>query len=171
MNKIKYLLSLVLLLYYYAAKSQSFQQEIQLVENMYSLQKRKLVEQSLQLQSSDITTFWIVYDKYEKQRSALGLDRLAIIRDYAISYSQLNEKSADDIAQRCFKNDLAVQKLHQRYYTILKKKVSAIKAAQFMQMETYLQNIVRLQTQSQIPFIGEMVPMVEASPLMPIDNH
>jgi len=171
MNNMKYILGLVLVLYGWPTQSQSFQQEIQLVENMYSLQKRKVIEHVMQLQSSDITTFWMLYDKYEKERSALGLERLAIIRDYAISYSQLNETSADKIAKRCFENDLAVQKLHQRYYTIVKRKVSAIEAAQFMQVETYLQNIVRLQTQSQIPFIGEMVPMVEASPLMPIDNQ
>jgi len=47
-------------------------------------------------------------------------------------------------------------KLYQKYYGKMKKVISPLKAAQFIQLEVYLENAVRTQIQSQIPFIGDL---------------
>jgi hypothetical protein len=46
--------------------------------------------------------------------------------------------------------------LQKKYYKKLKKTVGATKAAQFLQMETYFQTMIRAEVQDAIPLIWEI---------------
>lgn len=83
--------------------------------------------------------FWAIYDEYENKRSALNKMRLFLIYDYMAAYPVLSDKKALEITDRYFENDKAVARLHRQYYKRVKKALSPLKAAQFVQLEGYLE--------------------------------
>jgi hypothetical protein len=138
------------------ANAQSLEDEIQIIHGLYGMEKQKAVEQAMNLSTAEAGVFWPLYDRYESERKKLGADRLTIIADYAANYVGLTGQKADDLAQRIFKNDIAFDKLHRKYFKTVKKQIGSLKAAQFMQIESYLQNNVRVAIANQLPFIGEI---------------
>jgi hypothetical protein len=54
------------------------------------------------------------------------------------------------------KNNAAIDKLQLKYYNLIKKEISAIRAAQFMQLELYMQTMIRAELQNSLPMIGEL---------------
>lgn len=130
--------------------------EISLIQSMYGIEKRKIVTDYMQLPEASATGFWEVYDKYEAERKELGRKRLLLINEYAENYINLTDEKADQIAKDMLANNVQYEKLHQKYYTRFKKVTSPLKAAQFLQLETFLQNEIRSAVQEEIPFIGDL---------------
>jgi hypothetical protein len=140
--------------------AQSIKNEVQIIEASYGIQKKQVIEQSMNLSGKEASDFWSIYEDYEDRRRKLGEERLLLIHDYVISYSSLTDAKASEITSRCFKNDEALARLHKKYYKKIKKELSPLKAAQFVQVEGYLQNVVRIQIQNGLPFIGQPVPVI-----------
>lgn len=150
---------LVLALFFTAfrfAAAQTLKDEIQIIQGLYGMEKQKAVEEAMNLSASEASVFWPLYEKYETERKKLGAERLTIIADYASNYVGLTDQKAGELAERIFRNDLAFDKLHRKHFNVFKKSVGALKAAQFMQIESYLQNSIRVAIANQLPFIGEI---------------
>jgi hypothetical protein len=130
--------------------------DIALIQSMYGMEKRKMVTDYMQLPELSAAAFWDVYDKYEVERKELGRKRLLLINEYAENYMNLTNEKADQLAKDVLTNNVQYEKLHQKYYPKFKKATSALKAAQFLQLETFLQNEIRSAVQEEIPFIGDL---------------
>ena len=68
----------------------------------------------------------------------------------------MNSQSSTALMTRVFANDKAFTNLQQTYFPKFSAAVGGKNAAQFYQLEIYLQMIVRLRVQDEIPFIGEL---------------
>lgn len=99
--------------------------------------------------------FWAVYDEYETVRLANGRERIKIINDYLESFANLGEAEADALALRSLKNDIELAQLHDTYYKKFKKATSALQAAKFIQIDTYIHNTIRNAMQQELSFVGE----------------
>jgi len=135
---------------------QATKDEVAVMQTMYGVEKRKLVSDYMAIPESQATAFWGLYDKYEIDRKELGKERIDLIGQYADNYRSLTEQTADKIASGILENQINFDKLHQSYYSKVKKATSAITAAKFMQLEIYLQSQIRNEIQETIPFIGEI---------------
>ena len=140
--------------------AQSVKNEVQIIEGAYGIEKKQIIEQAMNLSGKEALDFWPIYEYYEDKRRMLGEERLLLIHDYVIAYPTLTDAQASELTSRCFKNDEALARLHKQYYKKVKKALSPLKAAQFVQAEGFLQNVVRVQIESRLPFIGEAVPIV-----------
>ncbi|MBN3518633.1 hypothetical protein JYB62_01360 [Algoriphagus lutimaris] len=129
--------------------------EITLIQEAFGNDKKMIVEAYMDLPESIASAFWIVYQEYEFERKKISRDRIKIIDDYLNSYNSLGEYEADDLAKRSIKNDIELSKLHSKYYKKFKKATSAINAAKFLQIDTYIHNTIRNALQQELPFIGE----------------
>jgi hypothetical protein len=160
MKKITFIIAFCLL-----ASSVTFAQqskdELAVVQNMYGIEKRKLVSDYMQIPEAQSVSFWSIYDKYESDRKALGAKRFELIGQYADNYKNLTDEKADEIAKGILKNNIEYDKLHEAYYAKVKKATSAITAAKFIQLETYLQSEIRNEISENIPFIGEIEMLQE----------
>jgi hypothetical protein len=150
----KRFLLLLLILPFGAAVAQT-NDDVQILQSIYGKEKRDVVTLMMNLSEADGAKFWPIYDVYEAERKKLGAERAAIITEYAKNYSSLTDAKADELMARIFKNDLSVDKLHKSYYAKVKKALSPMKAAQFFQIEVYLQNQIRAAISDSLPFIGE----------------
>jgi hypothetical protein len=70
----------------------------------------------------------------------LRLKRINLIKEYVDNFSNLTPDLADKTAKSALSNNISLSKLNLDYYKKVKKALGSVRAAKFMQLETYLQN-------------------------------
>ena len=130
--------------------------EIQQVQKEWGKDKKELVRTGMDLTAADSIKFWPVYNRYEKERQKLGRERILILQDYADHYLDITNAKADELINRIFKNDAALSKLQQTYYKSVKTALNAKQAAKFLQIESYINSVLKSLIQEEIPIIGEL---------------
>ena len=135
------------------------QDEIAVVQKEWGQSKRQLVSMAMELSAADSAKFWPLYTNYEKERQKLGRDRIVVLTDYSDHFDNLTNAKVDELMTKIFKNELALTNLQQRYYISVKNKIGAMKAAKFMQVESYINTSIRSAIQEELPFIGELDSM------------
>ena len=156
MKTIKHTLLIAALLFTSVAFSQSNKEDVDLLQAMYGKDKKELIKQYMQLTEPKASAFWKLYDEYEVERKKLGREKIRLIEDYANNYKSLTDAKADEISKGVIQNNLSTEKLYMKYYDKFSQAVGGVSAAKFMQMEVYLQTVVRNAIQEEIPFIHEL---------------
>jgi len=134
----------------------SFKEDVDVLQSVYGKSKSDLVKQYMNLSDAQSAAFIKVYDDYETKRKALGQTKFQLINDYAANYETLTNAKADELAKGTLKNHIGYEKLYCKTYSKAKKAIGAINAAKFIQLEVYLQTIIRAEILESIPFIGEL---------------
>jgi hypothetical protein len=134
----------------------SFKEDVEVLQSVYGKSKSDLVKQYMNLSDTQSAAFTKVYDNYETERKALGQAKFQLINDYAVNYETLTDAKADELAKGTLKNHIAYEKLYSKTYGQAKKAIGAINAAKFIQLEVYLQTVIRAEILESIPFIGEL---------------
>jgi hypothetical protein len=137
-------------------KAQPTVDEINLIQSAYGMEKRAIVEQFMKLTEAEAPAFWKVYEEYEAARKEYGKKRVSIIVDYATNYDKLTDDKATAIIKSSLSNQASFTKLLQSTYGKMSKATSPKRAAQFLQLENYLETIIRLKIADEIPMIGEL---------------
>lgn len=134
----------------------SFKEDVEVLQSVYGKSKADLVKQYMNLSDTQAAAFTKIYDNYEVSRKELGQTKFQLINDYAANYATLTDAKADELAKATLKNHIAYEKLYEKTYNQSKKAIGAINAAKFIQLEVYLQTIIRSEILEAIPFIGEL---------------
>ncbi len=130
--------------------------EVNLMQSAYGMEKRAIVEQYMKLTDAESAGFWKVYDEYEAQRKEYGKQRVSNIVEYANNYANLTDEKAGELIKRAVANQKTFTKLQESTFRKMSKVISRKRAAQFIQLENYLENVIRIQITNNIPFIGEL---------------
>lgn len=140
----------------YAQDAGDVAEELKALQASFGKEKAELVKQYMAIPAEKDADFWNVYDQYETARKALGKSKAQLINDYASGYATLDDKKAADLFKR--KADLSDEfiKLQRKFYPQFTKAVGGVQAAKFFQLEDYLNNVINLGIQNNIPFIGEI---------------
>ena len=139
------------------ASSDTKQKSMQAYEDMLRkdlrVQKQSIVDQAMGLEAAQKSQFWAIYDKYQKELTALGDQRMANIRKYAENWPNTPDTVADQLANKAL--DIASQRLalQKKYYGQIKTAMGARVAARFLQVETALEHLIDLQVISEIPLM------------------
>lgn len=137
-------------------KAQPTVDEINLIQSAYGMEKRAIVEQYMKLTEAEASAFWKVYDEYEVKRKDYGKTRVSNIVDYANNYANLTDAKAGELIKKSLDNQIAFTKLQEATFKKLSKVMAPKRAAQFIQLENYLETVIRLNIADDIPFIGEL---------------
>ena len=119
------------------------------------MEKRNLIENSMNLEASQKSAFMTVYEEYEKERRELGLQRVEIIRDYISNMETTDDMKLDEIAKRALTAESDYTKLEAKYYEKMKKVSNSAVAFRWMQIERYLNTSVRMAISEELPFLPE----------------
>ncbi|WP_111319344.1 hypothetical protein [Algoriphagus chordae] len=156
MKNVFFLSAFLLITSYQLSFAQSsVDEEITLIQSAFGMDKKQIIEGYMDLPDEVAPAFWTIYQAYEESRKELGRERLNIINDFLSEYESIGDDEADDLANRTLKNDLALSKLHSSYYKKFKKATSAVDAAKFLQIDTYIHNTIRNAIQQELPFIDQ----------------
>lgn len=136
--------------------SQSYKEEVDLVQSLYGMEKKEIVADFIKLEGEQKTAFWKLYDAYEMERKELGKRRISLLENYATNYGKLTDEKVDELVTEMNALSIKNDKLIGTYYKKMKKPAGVKAAAQFTQIEYYLLSTIRAEILEEIPFIGEL---------------
>jgi hypothetical protein len=154
MKKISFYVACMLIAF--VSTAQSHADEIGLIQHAYGMDKKELIAAHMKLTEAEASKFWPIYDAYEVDRKEYGKKRLNLIEDYANNYTTLSNEKATELLNTTLSNQTAFLKLQKNTFKKMAKQITAIRAAQFVQVEMYLENVIRLSLNDEIPLIGEI---------------
>jgi hypothetical protein len=153
----KIITTLCLLGLAFSGYAQSSTDEINLIQQLYGMEKREILNGFIQFdEDDDKTAFWEVYDEYEALRKEQGQARFKLLEQYVNDYLTMSEAELDGMLAESIKMRAAHEKLVAKYTKKLKKIAGVKQAAQFYQIENYLHGAINTSLAEQIPFIGEL---------------
>ncbi|WP_347049311.1 hypothetical protein [Flavobacterium olei] len=134
----------------------SMSDDLALIQQIYGKSKQEVIKEYIPLTEPKATAFQKIYDAYEVERKALGATKLKILDEYAANYDVLSDAKASELTEANLKNIIDFDKLLSKTHSKLKKEIGGTSAAKFVQLEQYLQVIIRAEMQDAIPFIDEL---------------
>ena len=135
--------------------AQPAKEEIELFQSILGMEKKAAVAEVITLKGEAATGFWTLYDSYESERKQHGQKRIDLLVKYAEEYETLNDETTEQLIKEMVTLGNQYNKLIQKYYKSIKKASGIKTAAQFYQLEVYIQSAIRLSIMEMIPFIGE----------------
>jgi len=130
--------------------------EMQMFQTMFGMPKKEIVAEFVKIEPSKNDLFWKLYEEYENNRKQLGQKRFVVLNNYVKNYSKLSAAETNEIMEDIILLTTSQDKMIARYYNKMKKAISIATAAQFYQIEWYLQSQVRTNILESIPMISEL---------------
>lgn len=130
--------------------AQTNQDEIQLMQSLYGMEKRDIVDEFIELSSTQENEFWMLYDEYEAKRKELGQEKLKLLTSYVDDYGEVKPQDADNFMKQVIPLRIKSDKLVDAYYKKIKSKTDPIVAMQFYQIENYLSDAIRMELLEEI---------------------
>ena len=152
----KTLLALIFVLIAVSGYAQPNTDEINYIQSTWGMEKRDIVKKHMDLSDEESKAFWEVYEKYEVSRKALGEERIKTIVDYAINVAELTDEKAEELVLKMLSNQTKLLELENTTYYQMKEVISPLKATQFIQLENYLDTVLRMKIMEQLPLVGEI---------------
>jgi hypothetical protein len=95
--------------------------------------------------------FWPIYREYDLEMSKLGDERMALIEEYARSYSQMTDAIAQKLGSRAIDLEARRQAVKAKYFDRVGKALSPRTALRFLQVEHQLLLLIDLQISASLP--------------------
>lgn len=138
----KILIVPVLLIFFCNSFSQVSPEEVEYIQSIFGMEKRAAVKEMLSLNANS-DAFWKLYDEYEVERKDLGKDRINLLEKYADNYDSMSNEDIDELIKQSMDLSTKTDKLINKYYKKIKNETGSVPAAQFYQIEHYLQSEIR----------------------------
>ena len=129
---------------------QGSQDELQLMQSLYGMEKRDIVSEFIELNDSQEQEFWLLYDEYEVKRKDIGKERFKLLTSYVDDYGQVKPQDADNFMKQAIPLRIKSDKLVDNYYKRIKSRTDPIVAMQFYQIENYLADVIRMELLEEI---------------------
>lgn len=129
---------------------QTSQDEVQLMQSLYGMEKRDIVSEFIELNDSQEKEFWRLYDEYEVKRKELGKERFRLLSSYVDDYGEVKAQDADNFMRQAIPLRIKFDKLVDNYYKKINSGTDPIVAMQFYQIENYLSDVIRMELLEEI---------------------
>ena len=129
---------------------QATQDELQLMQSLYGMEKRDIVSEFIELNDSQEQEFWLLYDEYEEKRKDIGKERFRLLTSYVDDYGEVKPQDADNFMKQAIPLRIKSDKLVDNYYNKIKSRTDPIVAMQFYQIENYLADVIRMELLEEI---------------------
>ena len=148
-------LFVVLALLLVAKTANAQEQYAELLMSDIKTQKVAVLTEAMALEEAQSEPFWQIYRDYDYELSAIVDQRIALIKDYAASFSTMTDEKAADLAKVSFQVEGDRAKLRQKYYKKFAKEISPLVGARWLMLERTINNLMDLQIAAEIPLIQE----------------
>lgn len=135
------------------ANAQTFKDELDVVQTIWGKDKKALSNEFLALTPEESAKFGPIYDAYLEGRKKVGLVRAEALEAYAKANAQLDDATASKMVTTLMKNNTNLAKLQTKTFKKMSKSLSPVKAAQWWQLESYLDAEIRSAILGELPFI------------------
>jgi hypothetical protein len=138
-----------------AASGEDVHRYIDSMRSELSSGKVRLITDVMQLNATESGKFWPIYQEYEQELFDLGDQRIEGMRAFvkAQQNGALDDKTAGNLADLYFAYEEGRLALLKKYYGLIAKELSPVRAAQFTQIEHRVGTATDLIIASQLPLI------------------
>ena len=112
-----------------------------------------ILTQLMELTDAEDKAFWPIYREYDLEMATLGDERVAMLEEYARSYSQLSAETATRLAGQALDLEAKRQAAKAKFYERLKTALSPRTALRALQVEHQLLLIIDLQISAALPIV------------------
>lgn len=130
--------------------AQSNEDELQLMQSLYGMEKRDIVDEFVELSDVQSEEFWRLYDEYETKRKELGKRRFELVNKYVNEYGKVSPANADTFMKEAIQLRNKSNSLRDSYYKKIKSRTDPVVAMQFYQIERYLSDLIRIEILEEI---------------------
>ncbi|QOG01208.1 hypothetical protein [Flavobacterium sp. MDT1-60] len=138
------------------AYCQNGEADIDVVQALLGRNKRLIIAEYMQLEEKEKNSFWHLYDQYEEKRKDIEKEVFLLLNEYAEKYKTLNDAEAHKLIVNFMKSMDENNALRKVYFKKMEKEIGSLKAAKFIQLETFIQTSSQANLQNQVPMIGEL---------------
>ena len=115
--------------------------------------KKALVAASLTLTDEEATRFWPLYDRYQKELTAVHDRLVKVIKDYAASFPDVSNETAMKLTDDYLAAESDRAQLRRTYLAELAKVLPGRKVMLFYQLENKIDAVVRYDLAAGIPVV------------------
>ena len=116
-------------------------------------EKVAILTEVMQFTEAEDKVFWPIHREYEAEMAALGDERVALIAEYARSYSTMTDAVAQTLATRALDLEAKRHAVKAKYYERFAKALTPRTSLRFLQVEHQLQLIIDLQISAALPIV------------------
>jgi hypothetical protein len=150
----KITLLIIALLFINLTFSQDYSiEEINIVQNLFGVQKKAVYEENMDLSGVNADTFWKLYNEYEVERKKIGEKKVELLMSYTTAEGAVTNDQADEILGKAANIRNSENNLIMRFVKKMRKETNPLVAAQFYQIEHYITDGVRFTLLNNIDFI------------------
>jgi hypothetical protein len=136
-----------------AAMAQNFKDELDVIQSVWGKNKKALTQDFLQLSPEQATVFGPIYDGYLEARKKITQVRGEAMQTFANKNAQLDDATSKDMVTKLMKNNKNLASLQSKTFKKLSKALSPAKAAQWWQLESYIDAEIRAAILGELPFL------------------
>lgn len=136
--------------------SQISQGDITIAQQIYGIEKAALVQEYMAFTPHQDSVFWPIYENYERERQEICKQRISLVEEYLNNIEDITADKATELVSKSTKLEISFKKLQKKYNKQISKKIGSVKASQFYQFENYLNNVINITIQENIPFVGSL---------------
>lgn len=126
---------------------------LEVLRSQFNADKVATINHIMKFSTAEADKFWPIYREYEKALAVLGDRRLELMRDFLKEFSGpgLSDATSNALAKRWFANLKERTRLWEKYHRKISKRLSPMRAAQFLQLEHQIALLVDLSIASEMP--------------------
>ncbi len=132
-------------------KSLNLSAYAELLRSDVRAQKVAIITEVMGLTEAEDAAFWPIYREYDLEMAKLGDERVAMIEEYARSYAQMTDATAEKLGSKALDLEARRQALKAKCHDRVKKALSPRTALRFLQVEHQLLLIIDLQIAAALP--------------------
>jgi hypothetical protein len=126
---------------------------MQMVRDKIRADKKLLIAENLPLTAAEAKAFWPVYDRYQRELSALNDRTIKLIKEYANNYQTISDQTAKKLMDEYLAIEAARLKLRQAYVPRFRKVLREKQVARYYQLENKIQAAVSYDLAAEIPLV------------------
>lgn len=136
-----------------ASNSSSSDTNMEILKEKLKADKKLIVASNMELSDAEAKQFWPIYDSYQKDLAHVNQKLGQTIKEYAEAYNK--GPVADGTAKKLLSDALSVEEqethLKRTYAEKLEKVIPPTKVARYIQMETKIRSLLKMELAKQIP--------------------
>ena len=135
------------------ARSLNLTAYAELLRSDVRAQKVAILTEVMAFTEAEDKVFWPIHREFESEMAALGDERVALIAEYAKSYSTMTDAVAQTLATRALDLEAKRHAVKAKYHERFAKALTPRTSLRFLQVEHQLQLIIDLQISAALPIV------------------
>jgi hypothetical protein len=112
-------------------------------ENLWSMKKKRMVLDYMDMTEAEKATFWPIYENYSNAIEFLEMQSLELIYESHHVPETLSLKDLEKYNTQILENDMALAKIRKQFYKKFSKALSPARAIEFLQFDETFRQMLR----------------------------